>query len=180
MTEYRFPRWRQVPFVAVLMVVLVLSFAPSITRGTINIRIYALIPQGVVSHVYASFSSVQLHVSGFPQETGLVTISQSQLVPRLDLLPRPGQFVPSTILATTVTSGRYDAVKLLFSNSTVVLASGQRTGIPSGPSLSANVTIPVPPNGNGDVLVVLSLDYSALISSTPSISATIAQITVFS
>ncbi len=177
MAEYRFPRWQRLPFLAVLVVILVLSFAPSVTQGTINFRVYALIPQGVLSHVYTSFSSLELHVAGFPQETGLVTISQSHFVPRFDLLPSAGKYVPGTILSTAIASGRYDSVRISFSNSTVVLVSGQKTPINSGPSLFANVTIAVPPNGNGDVLVVLSLDYLTLVSSTPSISATISQIT---
>ncbi len=179
MTEYRFPPWQRVTFLAVLIVILVLSLAPSITQGTINIRVYALIPQGVFSHVYTSFSSVQLHAAGFPQGTGLVTI-QSHFARGFDMLPTAGKYVPGAILSTAITSGRYDSVTLSFSNSTLVLPRGQKTNIPTGPSLSANVTIAVPPNGNGDVLVVLSLDYSTLISATPSISATISQITSFS
>src|SRR5712692_6097385 len=100
MAEYRYPRWQRLPFLGVLIVILVLSYAPSVTQGTINIRIYALIPQGIVSHLYTSFSSVQLHVAGFPQQTGLVTIGQSHFVPKFDLLPIPGRYVPGSILST--------------------------------------------------------------------------------
>ena len=175
MTDYRFPRWRQLPFVAVLIVILVLSYAPSITQGTLNVRIYAQIPQGVVSHLFVSFSYVQLHTAGFSQDTGFVSPSQTN--PSLDLVPIPGQFIPKTILSTTVTSGRYDSIRLIFANSTLILSSGHKTPVSGGPTLTAAVTIPIVPNGNGDVLVLLSLDYSLLVSTPPTISASISQVT---
>ncbi len=162
-----------------LITILVLTLAPSITRGTVNVRVYALLPQGAVRHIYASFSSVQLHTAGLPDSTGWITLSQSQIGPSVDLVPLPNQFTPGRVLSSSVTSGKYDSIKLALSNSTLVLAGGQKTAIPTGPLLSANVTLPVPPNGNGDVLFILSLDYSLLISTNPSIEATISQVTVF-
>jgi len=69
---------------------------------------------------------------------------------------------------------------MTFSNSTLVLDSGQKASVPAAtPPLSANTIVSVPPNGNGDVLFILSLDYSLLISTSPSISANIAQVTSF-
>jgi hypothetical protein len=41
----------------------------------------------------------------------------------------------------------------------------------SSPSmLSANVTLPVPPSGIGDILLVVAFDYSTLFSTPPSLS----------
>jgi hypothetical protein len=175
LTDYHFPRWRQIPFVAALIIILVLSYAPSVTQGTLNVRVFARIPQGVISHLYSRFNYVQLHTAGFPTDQGLVTISQ--LNPSVDLVPPSGQLIPASIASTGITSGRYDAVRLIFSNSTVVYTSGRTTPISTGPILNANVTIPVPPNGNGEILLVLNLDYSLLLSTNPSISASIAQAT---
>jgi len=158
----------------------VLTLAPSVTKGNINVRVYALIPRGAVTHFLASFSDIQLHTAGLPESSGWLKVGQGSVRPNVDLIPQSDQLVPGTILSASITSGRYDSIRMTFSNSTLVLDSGQKASVPAAtPPLSANTIVSVPPNGNGDVLFILSLDYSLLISTSPSISANIAQVTSF-
>ncbi len=161
-------------FIALLIIILVIILAPPISQGTVNVRIYGSTPQGVVSHVYVKFGQVQLHTAGLPEESGWVMFTH--LVPSIDLVPLPSQFVPITLLSSRIQSGRYDSVKLTILNSTVVITNGQGTPLSTPVALAANVTIPVPPNGNGDVLIVLGLDYALLTASSPSLSASILQV----
>jgi len=173
--EYHFPSWRRLTFLAVLLAILILALAPSVTKGNINVRVYALLPQGVVKHLYSSFTGVQLHTAGLPESTGWITVNQKTVQTSIDMIPGSNQ-LPSRVLTTSITSGRYDSVRMTFSNSTLIINTGQQTNIPTGPQLSTNATIQVPPNGNGDILFILSIDYSLLISTSPSISATITQV----
>ncbi len=180
MSDYRFPYWRRLFFVAALLIILVLTLAPSVTKGNINVRVFALIPRGAVTHFLASFSDIQLHTAGLPESGGWLKVGQGSVRPSVDLIPQSDQLVPGTILSASITSGRYDSIRMTFSNSTLVLDSGQKASVPAAtPPLSANTIVSVPPNGNGDVLFILSLDYSLLISTSPSISANIAQVTSF-
>ncbi len=179
MTEYRFPAWRRVTFLALLIITLTLALAPSVTKGNINVRAYALLPQGVVKHLYTTFTGVQLHVAGLPEANGWITINQNVNEPKVDLVPQSNQLLPSQVLTTSTTSGRYDMIKMTFSNSTLILTNGAKTNIATGPLLTANATISIPPNGNGDVLFILSLDYAQLISANPTITAAITQVTAF-
>jgi uncharacterized protein DUF4382 len=161
----------------VLIIILVLTLTPSITKGTLNVRVYAQIPQGAVKHLYATFTNVQLHAAGLPQTSGWININQNTIGPNIDLVTAPNQLIPGRVLSSSVTSGKYDSIRISFSNSTIILTGGHKSTIPTGPQLSADSTISIPPNGNGDILFILSLDYSQLISTSPSISATISQVT---
>jgi uncharacterized protein DUF4382 len=163
----------------VLIIIITLAFAPSVTRGNINLRVYALLPQGVIKHLYTTFTEVQLHTAGLSDSTGWITINQNNIRTGVDLIPQSSQLLPSQILTASVTSGSYDSIRMTISNSTLILDAGQQTNISSGPLLAANATMAIPPNGNGDVLFILSIDYSLLISTTPSISASIAQVNSF-
>jgi len=149
--------------------------------GNIHLRVYALIPRGAVTHFFASFSHIQLHVAGLPESSEFwLKVGQKSIGTSVDLIPQSDQLVPEEILSASITSGRYDSIRMTFSNSTLVLDSGQKASVPAAtPPLSANTIVSVPPNGNGDVLFILSLDYSLLISTSPSISANIAQVTSF-
>jgi len=179
-SDYRLPYWRRLLFVAALLIILVLTLAPSVTKGNINLRVYALIPRGAVTHFFASFSDVQLHTAGLPESSGWLKVAQNSVGPNVDLIPQSDQLIPREILSASITSGRYDSIRMTFSNSTLVLDSGQKASVPPVTSpLSANTIVSVPPNGNGDVLFILSLDYSLLISTSPSVSAEIAQVTSF-
>ncbi len=135
-------------------------------------------PQGPVSHLFIHTAQIQLHTAGLDPSAGIIFLTPT--ISRVDLVPALSKPIPTTVLSQTVTSGRYDSIKIVFSNSTVVLDGQKGTAISSGPTLFANVTIPVPPNGNGDILVVLSLDYSLLLLTTPALSADILQITAVS
>ena len=167
LSMYPLPAWRRVLFVAILIIVIIIAFAPSTTQGTVTIRLYSLSTPSLVTHVYLGLATVQLHEAGFPNSTGWITISQG--FPGFDLVSSNGQISPQTIMSSQVRSGRYDAMSFAFSNSTVILA-GRAVPLPAPSVLSANMTVPVPPNGIGDVLLVLSFDYSALFATQPSLS----------
>lgn len=172
-TEYLFPGWRRIAFVALLIVILVVILAPPISQGTVNVRIYGSASQGVVSHVFVKFSEVELHTAGVPSESGWVHLTP---VPRIDLVSPPGQLVPNTLLSSKIQSGRYDSIRLSIANSTVVITNPLGTPVSTRLVIAANATIPVPPNGNGDVLVVIDLDYTLLASTPPSLSARVLQV----
>jgi len=165
----------------VLLVILVLALAPSVTKGKINVRVYALLPKGPVAHLYASFSDVELHVAGLPDSLGWLKVGQTGIGPNIDLVPQTNQPLPGEIRSASITSGRYDSVRMIFSNATLVLDSGQSAPLQAASStpLFANAVVSIPPNANGDVLFILSVDYASLISPSPSVSATIAQVTSF-
>ncbi len=170
---YPLPAWRRVLFVAILLIVIIIAFAPSTTRGTVTVRLYSFYTPSVVSHVYLGLAKVQLHEAGLPNSTGWTTVSQG--FPSFDLISTNGQISPQIIMSSQLHSGRYDAMTFAFSNSTVILA-GRPVSLSSPLALSANMTLPIPPNGIGDVLLVLSFDYLALFASPPSLSLTLIRV----
>ena len=170
---YPLPAWRRVLFVAILIIVIIIAVGPSTTLGTVTVRLYSLSTPSLVTHVYLGLATVQLHEAGLPNNTGWITISQG--FPGFDLVSSNGQISPQTIMSSQVRSGRYDAMSFAFSNSTVILA-GRPVPLPAPIALSANMTVPIPPNGIGDVLLVLSFDYSALFATPPSLSLTLIQV----
>ncbi len=169
--NYPYAAWRRILFVAVLVVIIVIAFAPATTQGTMLLRFSSLTSSSVVSHIYIGFTQIALHQSGYLNSSGWVIISQRFAT--IDLLS--SQTIPPTISSAPVHSGRYDQIRLVFSNSTVV-----RAGLPlamSSPSmLSANVTLPVPPSGIGDILLVVAFNYSTLFSTPPSLSFVLVRI----
>jgi len=178
-SDYQFPSWRRLIFLAGLIAILLLTLTPSVTKGNINVRVYALLPQGIVKHFYSSFTGIQVHVAGLPDSNGWSSIGKNPTGSTVDLIPQSSQLIPSVVLVTSLPSGRYDSIKMSFANSTLVLQNGVKIPIATGPSLVASATISVPPNGNGDLLFVLSFDYSLLIATNPSISTTITQVNSF-
>ena len=175
MTEYQFPGWRKIIFVAVLIVIIVISLAPAISQGTVNVRVYGPPSDGLVSHVFVKFSQVELHNAGFPTDSGWVTFTQ--VIPKVDLVSSPGQFVPQVLLTSRIQSGRYDTIKLTVANATIVVNSITSAPVSTGLVLNTDLTIPVPPNGSGDVLVVLTLDYRQLLDTPPALAVQILQAT---
>lgn len=163
--NYPYAAWRRILFVAVLVVIIVVAFAPATTQGTILLRFSGVTSSSVVSHIYIGFTQIALHQAGYLNSSGWVMISQR--FPTVDLLST--QPIPPTVSSAPIHSGRYDQIRLVFSNSTVV-----RAGLPiavSAPSmLSANVTLPVSPSGIGDILFVVAFDYSTLFATPPSLS----------
>ena len=164
---YPYPGWRRVIFVAVLVVVLVVALAPSITQGTIKVHIYGLSAPGGIDHLYIKFMSLQFHTYGFGTSTGWVNVNET--TPIIDLIPAPSQFLPQIAASAQITSGRYDSIRLNMTNSTAVIGA-THVSLSNTPTLSANFTLPVPPNGFGDVLLVVSFDDSLVLANPATLS----------
>jgi uncharacterized protein DUF4382 len=164
---YSFPIWRKAPFIALLIVVIILSYAPATTQGTATVRLTALFAPSTISHIYVEVSSMELHHQGLANTTGWVTISQS--FPVIDLLASTNQSPSQAIASAIIHSGRYDVVKIFFTNSTIVI-DGVRIPIAAPSLLNLSVTLPISPNGNGDLLLVIAFDYAAFFASPPSLS----------
>ena len=162
-------------FVAVLVVVLVIALAPSITQGTIKVHIYGLTTQGVIDHLYVKFANLQFHTYGFGFGAGWVSVNET--TPTIDLIPITSQFLPQIVASAQITSGRYDAIRLFMTNSTA-LVGFTRVSLPNTPTLNANFTLPIPPNGFGDVLLLVSFDESLILASPAALSIQVVQISV--
>ncbi len=162
-------------FVAALVVVLVIALAPSITQSTIKVHIYGLTTPGVIDHLYVKFTSLQFHTFGFRSDTGWVTVNET--TPTIDLIPVPTQFLPQIVASAQITSGRYDAVRLFMTNSTALIGS-TRIPLSNTPTLSANFTLPIPPNGFGDILLLVSFDDSLALANPAALSIQVVQISV--
>jgi hypothetical protein len=172
---YPYPGWRRVIFVAVLVAVLVIALAPSITRGTIKVHIYGLTAPGVIDHLYIKVMRLQFHTYGFGTGAGWVNITET--TPAIDLIPTPTQFLPQIVASAQVTSGRYDAIRLFMTNSTALIGTTQ-VSLSNNPTLSANFTLPVSPNGFGDVLLLVSFDDSLILASPAALSIQVVQTSV--
>jgi hypothetical protein len=172
---YLYPGSRRVIFVAVLVVVLVVALAPSITQGTIKVHIYGLTTQGVIDHLYVKFANLQFHTYGFGFGAGWVSVNET--TPTIDLIPITSQFLPQIVASAQITSGRYDAIRLFMTNSTA-LVGFTRVSLPNTPTLNANFTLPIPPNGFGDVLLLVSFDESLVLASPAALSIQVVQISV--
>jgi hypothetical protein len=172
---YLYQRWRRVLFVAVLVIVLVIALAPSITQGTIKVHVYGLTTPGVIDHLYVKFTSLQLHTYGFGFGAGWVSVSETTAT--IDLIPIPTQLLPQIVASVPITSGRYDAIRLIMTNSTALIGTTQ-VSLSNTPTLNANFTLPIPPNGFGDVLLLLSFDYSLVFASPPALSIQVVQTSV--
>lgn len=172
---YLNPGWRRVIFVAVLVVVLVIALAPSITQGTIKVHIYGLTTPGVIDHLYVKFTSLKLHMYGFGFGAGWASVNET--TPTIDLIPPPAQFLPQIVASAQITSGRYDAVRLFMTNSTALIGTTQ-VPLLNAPTLSANFTLPIPPNGFGDILLLVSFDDSLVLATPASLSIQVVQTSV--
>ena len=164
---YAYPIWRRAPFIALLIVIVVISYSPAITEGTSTIRLAAVFTPSLVNHVYVQAASVSLHRQGFLNDTGWTTLSQS--FPVIDLLSSTGPSLASTVSTATIHSGRYDMVRIFFANSTIVIG-GAKTPVAAPSPLELNLTILVAPNGISDLLLLVAFDYAAFFASTPSLS----------
>ncbi len=172
---FPYPGWRRVIFVAVLVVVLVMALAPSITQGTIKVHIYGLTTRGVIDHLYVKFTSLQFHTHGFGFSSGWVIVNQT--TPTIDLIPVTSQFLPQIVASAQITSGGYDAIKLFMTNSTALVGS-THVSLSNVPMLSANFTLPIPPNGFGDVLLLVSFDESLVLANPAALSIQVVQTSV--
>jgi len=172
---YLYPGWRRVLFVAALVVVLVIALTPSITQGTIKVHIFGLTRPGVIDHLYVKFASLQFHTYGFGFGTGWVNVNET--TPTIDLIPIRTQFLPQIVDSAQITSGRYDAIRLFMTNSTALIGNS-RVVLSNTPTLNANFTLPVPPNGFGDVLLLVSFDDSLVLANPATLSIQIVQTSV--
>ncbi len=169
---YSFPAWRRAPFIALLIIIFVIAYAPATTQGTATVRLAALVSPSNVSHMYVSLSSIQVHREGFLNWT---TISQT--FPTVDLLSTATGSTPPTMISTSVHSGRYDSIKLFFTNSTVSV-NGQNQAVAPPSPITANMTLLVAPNGIGDLLLVVAFDYASLYETPPSLSFVLISVSV--
>ncbi len=170
---YPYPGWRRVLFGAVLVVVLVIALAPSITQGTVKVHIYGLTGPGVIDHLYVKFTSLQFHTYGFGFGEGWVSVNET--TPIIDLIPIPTQFLSQIVASGQITSGRYDAIQLFMTNSTAIIGTNH-VSLSNTPTLSANFTLPIPPNGFGDVLLLVSFDDSLVFANPAALSIQVVQI----
>ncbi len=175
MPNYPYPQWRRVTFAALLIAIVSISFIPSITEGTLVVRVHGFIPGGAISHIYVKFSEVSVHTAGYPPDTGWTTIGN--LLPRVDLVPQSANTVPDAIISARIQSGRYDAFKLVAANSTIIVDNAPAFQISTGPTITGNTSIPVPPNGFGDILIVLLVDYNSILATQPQLSLRLLQAT---
>ena len=174
---YPYPGWRRVIFVAVLVVVLVIALAPSITQGTIKVHIYGLTTPGVIDHLYIKVMRLQFHTHGFGFGTGAGWVNITETTPTIDLIPTPTQFLPQIVASAQVTSGRYDAIRLFMTNSTALIGTTQ-VSLSNNPTLNANFTLPISPNGFGDILLLVSFDDSLILASPAALSIQVVQTSV--
>lgn len=170
---YSLSVWRRAPFIALLVVVVVIAYAPATTQGTATVRLAALSTPSIVSHIFVQVSNMELHSQGFPNSTGWITISKS--FPIIDLLSATNQSLSQTIGSATVHTGRYDALRIFFTNATLIV-NGARTPVAAPPSLDVNATMLVPPNGIHDLLLVVAFDYAAIIATSPSLVFTLIRV----
>jgi Domain of unknown function (DUF4382) len=167
--------WRRVLFVSVLIVVLVIALAPSVTQGTIKVHIYGLTAPGVIDHLYVKFTSLQFHTFGFDFGKGWVNVTQTTSA--VDLIPTQNKFLPEIVASTQITSGRYDAIRLFMTNSTALIGANPLP-VSNTPTLTANFTLPLPPNGFGDILLLVTFDESLILASPAVLSIRVAQTAV--
>ena len=128
-----------------------------------------------MSHIYVRFSEIRLHAAGYPATSGWITLTN--LLPRVDLVPESSPAVPEALISARVQSGRYDALSVVATNSTVVVDNAPEVAVSQGSTVNSTVTIPVPPSGFGDVLLVVLVDYNRILSSDPTLSLTLLRAT---
>jgi Domain of unknown function (DUF4382) len=176
---YPYAGWRRVIFAAVLVVVLVITLAPSITQGTIKVYIYGVTAPGVIDHLYVKFMSLQFHTYGVGFVAGWVNVTEP--TPTVDLVPvpGPGQYLAQVVASAQITSGRYDAIRLVMTNSTAIVGASH-VSLPNAPVLNANFTpmLPIPPNGFGDVTLTVGFDDSLILANPPALSIQVVQASV--
>src|SRR5204862_2409949 len=104
--NYPYAAWRRILFVAVLVVIIVIAFAPATTQGTIFLRFSSLSSSSAVNHIYVGFTQIALHQAGFVNSTGWIIISQS--LPKMALLS--DHTIHPLVSSARINSGRYDEI----------------------------------------------------------------------
>src|SRR5436853_1211289 len=103
--NYPYAAWRRILFVAVLLVIIVIAFAPATTQGTLVLRFSSLSSPSVISHIYVGFTQIALHEVGSVNSSicgtcGWITISQS--FPTVALMCNP--LIPPTVTSSPIHS----------------------------------------------------------------------------
>src|SRR5207245_7608439 len=107
--------------------------------------------------------------------TGIFSDNESN--PIIDLIPIPNQFLPQIVASAQITPGRYDAIRLFMTNSTALIGAAH-VSLSNTPTLSANFTLPIPPNGFGAVLLLVSFDDSLVLANPAALSIQVVQTSV--
>lgn len=170
---YSFPVWRRAPFLALLIVILVIAYAPATSQGNTTFRLAALSAPSAVIHIYVRVSSVEFHGEGYGNSTGWTTFSGP--FPSVDLLSRTNQSLSQTISSTTIHSGRYDLERIFFTNATIVIGS-TRTPVGAPSTLQISSRLLVSPNGISDLLIIVSVDYAAIFASSSSLTLVLVRV----
>lgn len=144
---------------AILLVAIVLNYAPATAQGTATVRLATLSAPSIVSHLYIQLSSLQLHQLGYLNSSGWTAVSQA--FPVVDLLSPSNQAMPPIVTSSPIHSTTYDSIRLSFTNSTATIY-GKQISLAAPPQLAANMTLRVPPNGTGDLQIIVAFDYAQL------------------
>ncbi|HZD13052.1 MAG TPA: DUF4382 domain-containing protein [Candidatus Binatus sp.] len=181
MTDYHYPFWRRGVFVALMILVLFTALVPPFSKGTLNVQVYSITAPGVTQHLYLDVSQMELHISGTPPDTGWV--STTGKLPTLDLVGLNAIASTSSLISYQIQSGRYDQVRISVLQARITrVGNGNLTSSVCGSGtavcspITVNATVSVPPNGFGNLLLVVSPDYSLLLSSPPSLSLSVVQV----
>ena len=179
MTDYHYPFWRRGVFAALFIVVLALALVPPVAKGTVNVHVFTISTPGSILHFYVSVSQIELHSAGLPSAIGWVSISYADNPLKLDLAGQNGQSSQGASITSSVQSGRYDQVRISIQQSSLTFVGGNLTRSVCSSCLSQllfNATLPIPPNGYGTLLLVLSPDYESLLDLTPTLALNVVQV----
>ena len=174
MVDYHYPVWRRIAFVVILVLALSLVVVPPLAKGTVNVRVYSFSTPDTFVHIYLKLSQFELHTVGFPHDSGWIVLKDN--LPRLDIASRNSQLNPNSVLSSQIQSGRYDAIRLSISEATIFIGSLNNTVCTQCGPVEANATISIPPGGFGDILMVLGLDYSHLLTEPSAFSVKVLEV----
>jgi Domain of unknown function (DUF4382) len=178
-TDYHYPFWRRGVFAALFIVVLALALVPPVAKGTVNVHVFTISTPGSILHFYVTVSQMELHSAGLPSAIGWVSISYADNPLKLDLAGQNGQSSQGASITSSVQSGRYDQVRISIQQSSLTFVGGNLTRSVCSSCLSQllfNATLPIPPNGYGTLLLVLSPDYESLLDLTPTFALNVVQV----
>ncbi len=178
MTDYHYPFWRRGVFAALIILILAIALVPPLSKGTVNVRVFTVSTPQPILHFYVTINQLELHTAGLPSGIGWVTISWTDNPPKLDLAGQNGQASPGASITSPIQSGRYDQVRLSILQSSLTFIGGNVSRVVCSSCLSqvlVNATVPIPPNGYGYLLLVLSPDYELLLDTPSSLALYVVQ-----
>ncbi len=178
-TDYNYPFWRRGVFAALFIVILALALVPPVAKGTVSVHVFTISTPASILHFYVTISLLELHIPGLPSTLGWVTIPYTDNPLKLDLAGQNGQFSQGAFITSSVQSGRYDRVRISIQQASITLVGGDITRtICSGcaSQVLVNATMPIPPNGYHNLVLVLSPDYESLLDVPPSLTLNVVQV----